>query len=174
MDDRDVNEIEQPLETTEGGSVEEAVSQETPLPGEESPMSPDPRIVELEAQVGQLSGSLEEREASIQKLTSDLEERGSVVSRLQEQLASAVDKYRDALLSSAPEVPQELVQGQTIGELDVSMAQARQMVERIRNQIEAQAASERVPAGAPLRSGPDVSALSPAEKIAYALGRSQR
>jgi len=34
---------------------------------------------------------------------------------------------------------------------------------------EAKAAAETVPAGAPIRSGPDMSALSPMEKIAYAL-----
>ena len=174
MDDKDLEEEQQPVDTTEGDAGAEGVaSQEESLSEEESAISPDPRIEELEAQVGGLSSSLEEREESIQKLTSDLEERGNAVSQLQEQLMSATSKYRDVLLSSVPEVPQELVRGQTIEELEASMAEARQTVERIRNQIEAQAASERVPAGAPLRSAPDLSALSPAEKIAYALGRNQ-
>ena len=174
MDDIQMQEAQQPSESPEDdGEVEDATTQEAP-PSEEVPMSSDPRIAELEAQVSQMSGSLEEREASVQKLTLALEERENTVSHLQEQLALATSKYRSALLSSAPEVPEELVQGQAIEEIEASMAQARQMVERIRNQLEAQVASERVPTGAPTRSAPDLSALSPQEKIAYALGRAQR
>ena len=49
----------------------------------------------------------------------------------------------------------------------------RSMVERIRSHIEAQLAEQRVPTGAPIRSAPDLSALSPQEKIAYALARQE-
>ena len=118
-----------------------------------------------------LAGSLQQAQAELQQAYAIINEREREVAGLQEELGLAIDKYRDALLSSAQEVPQELVQGQTITEIEASMSEARQMVERIRNQLEAQTASQRVPAGAPARSGPDVSALSPQEKIAYALGR---
>ena len=46
------------------------------------------------------------------------------------------------------------------------------MVERVRSQLEAQASPERVPLGAPARSAPDLSALSPQEKIL--LGKMRR
>ena len=45
------------------------------------------------------------------------------------------------------------------------------MVERIRSNLEAQLAEQRVPTGAPIRSAPDLSALSARDKIAYALTR---
>jgi len=41
----------------------------------------------------------------------------------------------------------------------------------VRRQLEAQAEAERVPTGAPARTPPDLGALSPQEKIAYALRR---
>ena len=45
------------------------------------------------------------------------------------------------------------------------------MVERIRSNLEAQLAEQRVPTGAPIRSAPDVSALAARDKLAYALTR---
>ena len=90
---------------------------------------------------------------------------------LRHQLTSATARYREALLTAAPEVPAELVTGATPEEVEASLAQARGMVERIRSNLEAQLAEQRVPAGAPIRSAPDVSALSSREKIAYALTR---
>ena len=135
--------------------------------------APEGRIAELEAEASHLRENLQERDASIEHLTSRLEERQSALSRLEEQAAAAVARYRDALLASAPEVPQEMVAGQTVEEIDDSMAQARQMVERVRSRMETQTAAQRIPSGAPPRSAPDVSSLSPAAKIAYGLRRSE-
>lgn len=87
-----------------------------------------------------------------------------------ERLALAVAKYRAQLLSAAPEIPEELVKGESVEEVDAAFSAAHDLVERVRRKLEAQVASARVPAGAPARSGPDLSALSPKEKIAYALG----
>ena len=90
---------------------------------------------------------------------------------LRHQLTSATARYREALLTAAPEVPAELVTGATPEEVEASLAQARGMVERIRSNLGAQLAEQRVPTGAPIRSAPDVSALSARDKIAYALTR---
>jgi hypothetical protein len=66
-----------------------------------------------------------------------------------------------------------MVNGVTPEEVDVSLAQARQMVECIRTHIEAQLAEQRVPSGAPIRSSQDNSLLSPQEKIAYGLSHNE-
>lgn len=96
---------------------------------------------------------------------------GAEVASLREKLALAVAKYRTLLLASAPEVPQELVQGETVEAVDASFVAARKIVEGVRQRLEAQRLQERVPAGAPERRGLDLSALSPKDKIARALGR---
>lgn len=90
---------------------------------------------------------------------------------LRAQLAGAAQRYRELLLAGAPEVPAELVSGATIEEVDASFAAARGVVAEVRRRIEEQSGAEHVPAGAPPRAAPDLSGLSPAEKIAFALSR---
>ena len=74
-------------------------------------------------------------------------------------------------LAAPPEVPEELIQGEMPEDLEASLASARKVVEKIARQLEERVSSERVPVGAPVRRGPDISALSPKEKILYALQR---
>ena len=97
---------------------------------------------------------------------------------LREQIAStqadlrlAAEKYREAVLSASPEVPPDLVAGGSIEEVERSLVAARKTVDAVRRQLASRSAAERVPAGAPARSGQDLSALSPREKIALALSR---
>ncbi|MBI2886278.1 MAG: hypothetical protein HYY02_03615 [Chloroflexi bacterium] len=90
---------------------------------------------------------------------------------LREQLAAAAARYREAVLAAAPEVPPELVQGHTLEEVDRSLEAARRTVEEVRRRLAAQAAAQRVPAGAPLRGGPELGGLSALEKIKWALSR---
>jgi hypothetical protein len=49
------------------------------------------------------------------------------------------------------------------------LLQARHTVAQVRQHIEHQAQSLRVPTGAPVRSGPPIDGLSPAEKIRLGL-----
>jgi len=146
-----------PEETTE-----EVVEETQPQVEEEETPNPetvaDGRVQELEVKLNQLRNSLEEREAEL--------------GNLREQMSTATSRYRAALLSSVPEVPEELVQGDTIEELDASLASARGIVEKVAQQLGSQVASEQVPTGAPPRRPPDLSAMSPHEKILYALQRS--
>ena len=117
------------------------------------------RIGELEATLAQLQQQMAEREQQVD----------GEVTALREQLSGAAAKYRALILTTAPEVPEELVRGETPQEVEASFAAAREMVEKVKTQLEAQAQSERVPTGAPARTPPDLGALSPQEKIAYAL-----
>jgi len=105
-----------------------------------------------------------ERDTRIQALESE-------VAGLREQLALALDRYRDSLLKASPEVPEEMVRGATVREVEEAHGRARAMVERVRSQLEAKQSRERVPPGAPPRSAPDLSGLSPREKIAQGLSR---
>lgn len=82
----------------------------------------------------------------------------------------AVERYRDALLASEPELPPDLVQGETLEEVDASVEAARRTVARIRERM----ASERPPSpgfpvGAPARGASTAAVLTPVEKIARGL-----
>ena len=141
----------------------EEVVEETPLEVEEDgDQSPETdagaRMRELEGQVSLLRTSLEERDAELVSL--------------REQMSDSTARYRTALLSGAPEVPEELVHSDTVQELDASLVEARGVVEKVAQRLGSQVASEQVPAGSPPRRPPDLAAMSPHEKILYALQRS--
>ena len=91
---------------------------------------------------------------------------------LHARLQAAAQKYRQVLLAAAPEVPEDLVTGESIEEVDASMEEAGQTILQVRERLESQAQSGRVPTGSPPRAAPDFSALSPTEKIR--LGLSQK
>ncbi len=90
---------------------------------------------------------------------------------LHARLQAAVGKYRQVLLAAAPEVAEEMVDGESIEDVDAAMERARQMVLQVRERLESQAQAGRVPVGSPPRAAPDLSALSPIEKIRLGLTR---
>ena len=155
--------VEEELQSIAGGSdgVEEqpeAIAQEE-------------RVQALEAKLAQLEAAMAEQRGALAASEEEVERRGQEAAALKWQLGTAVARYREMALARAPEVPEELVKGETIEEIDASLATAQALVDRVRQQMEARAAAERVPTGAPARTPPDLSGLSPREKIAYALSK---
>ena len=99
---------------------------------------------------------------------------------LREQAGLAAAKYREALLATATEVPVELVAGDTVEEIDRSLAAARKMVEAVQRQLADRAAAERVPAGPPeadraaaerVPAGPPEADRAAAERVPAGLER---
>ncbi|MBI4234200.1 MAG: hypothetical protein HY686_07160 [Chloroflexi bacterium] len=134
-----------------------------------------------EARLLQTQQAFQEREAEVQRLTQALaqaeerlQEQATTLQRQGEELRRTLTQYRSALLAASPEVPPELVQGESAEALERSLASSQQVVARIRQQIQARLAAERVPPGAPVRSTPDASSLSPTEKILYGLRQMER
>ncbi len=102
---------------------------------------------------------------------------GEALATLREELhrahtarREAVHRYRAALLAQSPELPAELVTGETVEEVEAAVQRARELVARVRDRL-AMDAVRVVPAGSPLRSPPNLDALSPAEKIRLGLSR---
>ena len=119
-------------------------------------------------------GADTETMAKVYRLEQDVAARDSELSALKNTLAGVVAKYRAAVAATASGVPEELIRGETVEEIDASLEQARSIVSRVRAQLESDAAAQSVPAGAPPRTLPDMSALSPAEKIVHALTAERR
>lgn len=84
---------------------------------------------------------------------------------------TAAERYRDLVVRTEPALPAELIDGDSIDAVDASVEAARTVVGRVRSHIEAQAQAGRVPAGAPPRSGPDLSSMTPEQKIRYGLAQ---
>lgn len=160
---------EQELEE-QGTGNEEQVAAEEERP-EDIIARQQGRIFELEEAVGRLEGELRERGEIIRSYMEEVAQRDKQIEQLKGHLEQAVARYRQQLLAQSPEVPEELVKGETVAEVEASLAAAQKLVERVRRQLEARLSAERVPPGAPARTRPDLSALSPKDKIAYALAR---
>ncbi len=86
---------------------------------------------------------------------------------LRTDLSTATGKYRSLLLSANPGIPGDLIRGEDIESLE----KAKGVVEQVRASVQAQAQAASIPAGAPPRTGQETEALSPTEKIKYALRR---
>ncbi len=139
--------------------------------------SPDPDLEALAEQLAEARAEgerLAERLADREARTLQLEEAAGELRHKLEQAHTAqreaVSRYRAALLAAAPELPAHLVQGETLEQLDAALAQARATVEHVRATI-AQQEPRPIPAGSPTRSGPDLAAMSPTEKIRHGLAQ---
>jgi hypothetical protein len=121
------------------------------------------RIVEQEKEVTARDTEV----ASLQEAVAGLEVRMTGVN---EDLFQAVAAYRGLAAAANPEIPTELIGGDTIEAVEKSLENARALVDRVKEGIEAEASRSRVPAGSPHRAPLDLSALSPREKIQYAIG----
>ena len=126
-------------------------------------------LSERENSLKQLETEIENANAKLKTHVTELAGRDKEVSDLRGKLGGAAAKYRQIILSGSPDVPEELIKGETVEEIEASFKQARQVVEKVRRGLEGKQQLERVPAGAPPRSPLDVSAMSPQEKIGYAL-----
>ena len=151
-------------------------------------------IDEVEAAKGELEGLKQEKEA----LARELESRDATITRLEQAVASkdsevatlkqaaaeadrkltdvsnaltqAVASYKALVVKSIPGVLVELITGDTVDEVNESLENAQVLVNRVRQEMEAEASRTKVPAGAPQRAPLDLSALSSREKIQYAIG----
>lgn len=88
-----------------------------------------------------------------------------------EATRAAVARYREALLASDADLPPDLVQGDTLEDLDASVAAARTAVALIRERVSAEARAHPYgfPVGSPARDSRPAHAMSAAEKIAAGL-----
>lgn len=121
------------------------------------------KVTELE----QLVADKENEIDTIKKCQEELEKKLSDVSV---SLTEAVNIYRSRIIQMNPGVTEELISGNTIEEVDKSLEKALNLISKVKKSMEKEISQSRVPAGAPGRQSPDLSSLSPREKIQYAIG----
>jgi len=142
------------------------------------------RLTDSEAELTRLreaedvAGSrIAEAESASESARQELEQTQADLETSRVQLREATVKYRATRLASAPEVPEELVpESDSLEQIERDFESAQRVVGELRQKIEDDAEAEkrsaRVPPGSPTRRAPDVSSLSPTEKIS--LGLQQR
>lgn len=127
------------------------------------------RAAHLEERLGAVQAELVEARAQTQSAQAVLVEAHTQLEDTRQEARVAVLKYREAVLAAEPWLPAEMVGGETVAEIEEALAQTRHTVAQVRQQLEQEAQSARVPTGAPPRRPPDLSALSPLEKIRMGL-----
>ena len=128
------------------------------------------RVTELESLVAQKDEELGLANTRITEFEQAVAGKDSDIANLKQSLADSVASYKAAIVQSNPEVLAELISGDTIETVNESLEKAKALVSKVRQGLEAEVASAKIPAGAPQRTPPDLSALSPREKIQYAIG----
>jgi chromosome segregation ATPase len=136
----------------------------------------DARLAELQAEGealraerSNLQTSLSEaKQASKEKLV-ELASLGEVLSETKELKDQAVAKYLNMAKALNPAVPQDIIAGETIEEIDQSIEKGKAIVEAVKATMASETAATKVPAGAPTRGGISLEGLSPRDKIAYAI-----
>ncbi len=109
------------------------------------------------------------KDGEIEALKQSLDESGKRLDEIAKSLAGAVAAYKELAAQANPGLVAEMIKGETISEIKESVEYARALVEKVKQEIGAENARVRVPAGAPQRTTPDLSALSPREKIKYGM-----
>ena len=130
----------------------------------------DTRLSEADAMVAEVKGMIADKDSELADLKQTLAQSDEALAQVKNSLAQAVASYRALVVEANPDIPEELVTGDSMAAIDQSLASARVLVSRVKKGLEAEIAKTRVPAGAPQRTPTDLSALSPREKIQYAIG----
>ena len=119
----------------------------------------DARIAELEKDFGEAvtlgADKTKELEASVVELAA-----------LKDDRDSALGHYLDMAKAANPNVPEAIITGATIAEIDASIEKGKTIVESVRAAMESEAAKTKVPAGAPPRGAISTEGLTAREKIA--------
>ena len=132
-------------------------------------LTSDGELVDVRRQLESARQDVAARDASLASQIEELRSTRGSLADSEERALNAAARYRDIVLGHEPDLPADLVHGETVTEIDESLARARQTVAQVRQHIEQQAEVLRVPTGAPTRGSPDLSSLTPAEKIRLGL-----
>ncbi len=158
------NEDQEPM----GEELENATTKVVELKGLVA--SKERELAAKDSRISELEQAISERDNEIAALKQSLAELGGRLTELETRLSQAVEAYRAQVIKSNPAVPEELVTGDSIEAIDKSLEDARNLIDKVRKELDAEIAGTRVPAGAPQRRLVDLSVLSPQEKIKYAIG----
>jgi outer membrane biosynthesis protein TonB len=132
--------------------------------------APAPEIDDSREVIAGLEQALAGKDGEINALNQSLTASKGESAELAKALAQTVAAYRELVVQANPNVLAEMISGDSIEKINESLKSARAVMDKARREIEADALKARIPAGAPQRMPPDMSALSAREKIQYALG----
>ena len=126
----------------------------------------DACITERDAKIAELETSLSEAKVASEAKDAQLQTTAAELATAAEARDEAVGKYLGMAKALNPTIPETIITGATISEIDASIEKAKGIVEAVKNAMAADAASTKVPAGSPPRSGISTEGMTAREKIA--------
>jgi chromosome segregation ATPase len=130
----------------------------------------DEELTRANIRVTELEEAVSDRDSDIAVLEQSINELEEKLTTANDSLTEAVSSYRNMIVQANPDIIEELISGDTIESLNGSLVKAKSLIGRVRQGLESEITMSRVPPGAAERRSPDLSALSPREKIQYAIG----
>lgn len=128
------------------------------------------RIDSLEAEVARLASALSAAERDAATALADADDLRGLLDASARQARDAAMRYRDAVLRAEPSLLADMLDGDTIDEVDAALDFARSVAGRIDAEARRIAAGA-TPAGSPERGAPNLAGLSPEQKIRIGLER---
>ncbi len=116
------------------------------------------------------AGEVEELQAVLGAADLERADLSAQIETLNQRIQSTTEAYREALIEANPDIPVEMVQGETIEALTAAVEQGRSLVESVEQRLEAEA---EVPGGSADRVDSMPAGLSGVAKIRHALSRNQ-
>lgn len=127
------NDCNNTIETTRqyGHLVQAAMKMGGQLAGEIA--NPDEH--KITDQKGDWQGILAEKDVMVSKLKNEIRHKDRIMVSLRQEFLLAIERYRQSIITSSPEIPQELIRGETVEQLESSLTKARGLFEKIRKQV---------------------------------------
>jgi DNA repair exonuclease SbcCD ATPase subunit len=122
----------------------------------------------LEEAMAEKDAKLAELEAALSEAKQGSEASATELASVKEARDEAVSKYLGMAKASNPQVPQDIISGETIAEIDASVEKGKGLVSAVKKTLESETAAAKVPAGAPTR-GETTEGMSNKEMIAAGL-----
>ena len=151
--------------------AEKAKSQEAVVLHEKDKQELTDRVASLEADLASKGTQIGELTTQGESQTQELI---LALQKGKDELESAVGAYKDVVLKANPLIPTDMLQGLTIDEVNTSLEKATGLVGQIKQGLEKEGNADKIPPGAPQRTGPDLSAMSTKEKINYGLDQARK
>lgn len=123
----------------------------------------------LEQAVSEKDAKLAELETALSEAKQGSEASAADLAAVKGARDQAVAKCLDMAKALNPTIPENIIVGGTIEEIDLSIERGKAMVASVKKAMEAEALAAKVPAGAPTRGAISLEGMSPRDKIAYGI-----
>ena len=122
----------------------------------------------LEEAMAEKDARLAELDAALSEAKSQSEASTAELASVKEARDQAVTRYLGMAKASNPQVPGDMISGETIEEIDASVEKGKGLVSAVKKTLESETAAAKVPAGAPTR-GETTEGMDNKEMIAAGL-----